>query len=471
MLDISEDEFYVPELMGVATAVESQADEVEPGESVSWSYRIRNSGQVVDQFMIDVVGDAGEWAAAEPGEVNLFPGGEEEVTITFAPPRSPSVAAGEVAFAVRIVSSEDTAGSAVVEGTIRVLPFDEMNAELVPRTIRLKRRGTTELAVDNAGNTSRSVQFFVEQEEDDLKVTVDPAVVDLTTGKATFANVTVRPKRMFWRGETKTLPFQIVVLNEDRSGPPVYADGVAVQEQLLPKWLPKLLLALLATALALFILWQTVFKSVIQSTAKDAVKPQAAAAADAANQAKAAQQAATDAANKAAGSANQAATGSANQPAGNGGQPGGGAGAGGAAATPATVPGSVGSGGVLGQGAPVAFRLTSPPNAIPVANNTTFVPSAPAAIPAGKQLLVTDVVFQNAAGDTGTLRVLRGPDPAPLFEIGLNNFRDLDYHFVTPIVVNPAAGQSLTIAVACQTTVNNGPCTASAYFAGVTSSP
>jgi hypothetical protein len=291
--------------------------------------------------------------------------------------------------------------------------------------------------------------------------------MDLTPGKATFANVTVRPKRTFWRGQPKTLPFQIAVLNEDRTGPPVYADGVVVQEQLLPKWLLKLLLALLAAALALFILWQTVFKSVIQSTAKDAVKPQAAAAAEAANQAKAAQQAATDAATKAAGSANQAA-GSANQAATSAGQPGG---AGGGAATATTIPGSIGTGGVLGQGAPVAFRLTSPPNALPVPNNTTFVPSAPAAVPAGKQLLVTDVVFQNSAGDTGTFRVLRGPDPNPLFEIGLNNFRDLDYHFVTPIVVNPAAGQNLTIAVACQTTVNNGPCTASAYFAGVTSTP
>jgi hypothetical protein len=443
--------------MGVATAVVTQADEVEPGESVSWSYRIRNSGQVVDQFMIDVVGDAGEWATAEPAEVNLFPGGEEEVTITFAPPRSSSVLAGEVAFAVRIVSSEDTAGSAVVEGTIRVLPFDEMKAELVPRTIRLKRRATTELAVDNAGNTPRTVQFFIEQEEDNLRVNLDPSVMDLAPGKATFANVLVRPRRTFWRGQPKTLPFQVAVLNEDRTGPPVYADGVVVQEQLLPKWLLKLLLALLAAALALFILWQTVFKSVLESTAKDAVKQQTAAATAAADQAKAAQQAAEQAANQAK---TNGGTGNGN---------GGGTGTTTTTAPTTTVPGAVGEGGVLGQGAPTAFRLASPATALPVPNNTTFVSSPPAAVPAGKQLLLTDIVFQNSAGDTGTFRVQRGTDT--LFEIGLNNFRDLDYHFVTPIVVNPAAGQNLTIAVACQVTVNNGPCTASAYFAGVTNTP
>jgi hypothetical protein len=124
---------------------------------------------------------------------------------------------------------------------------------------------------------------------------------------------------------------------------------------------------------------------------------------------------------------------------------------------------------VLGEGAPSAFRLVSPAGALPVPNNTTFVASTPAVIPDGQQFLMTDIVFQNSAGDTGTFRVLRGTDV--LFEIGLNNFRDLDYHFVTPIVVDPAAGQNLTVAVACQVTVNNGPCTASAYFAGVNSAP
>jgi hypothetical protein len=431
--------------MGVATAVVTQADEVEPGESVSWSYRIRNSGQVVDRFLIDVVGVPGEWATAAPAEINLFPGGEEEVTITFAPPRSSSVLAGDVAFAVRIVSSEDTAGSAVVEGTIRVRPFDDMKAELVPRTLRLKRRGTTELAVDNAGNTPRTVQFFVEQEEDNLRVIVDPTVMDLAPSKATFANVLIRPRRTFWRGDPKTLPFQIAVLNEDRTGPPVYADGVVVQEQLLPKWLLKALLALIALAILLFILWQTVFKSVLESTARDAVKEQTAQATDAANQAKAAQKAAETAAAAAGG------------------------GGGGPAVTTTTVPGSAGQGGVLGEGPPTAFRLVSPNNALPVPNNTTFVPSPPASIPSGQQLLLTDIVFENSAGDTGTFRVQRGTEI--LFEIGLNNFRDLDYHFVTPLVFDPAAGQDLTIAVACQVTVNNGPCTASAYFAGVNSAP
>ena len=337
------------------------------------------------------------------------------MTITFAPPRSSSVLAGDVAFAVRIVSSEDTAGSAVVEGTIRVRPFDDMKAELVPRTLRLKRRGTTELAVDNAGNTPRTVQFFVEQEEDNLRVVVDPTVMDLAPGKATFANVLVRPRRTFWRGDPKTLPFQIAVLNEDRTGPPVYADGVVVQEQLLPKWLLKALLALIALAILLFILWQTVFKSVLESTARDAVKEQTAAATEAADQAKAAQKAAETAAA--------------------------GAGGGGPAATTTTVPGSAGQGGVLGEGPPTAFRLVSPNNALPVPNNTTFVVSPPAPIPGGQQLLLTDIVFENSAGDTGTFRVQRGTDV--LFEIGLNNFRDLDYHFVTPLVFDPAAGQDL----------------------------
>jgi hypothetical protein len=50
----------------------------------------------------------------------------------------------------------------------------------------------------------------------------------------------------------------------------------------------------------------------------------------------------------------------------------------------------------------------------------------------------------------------------------LENYRDLDFHFVTPIVVK--AGQKLTFTATC-TTGGSGPsspCTPSVYFSGFT---
>jgi hypothetical protein len=60
-------------------------------------------------------------------------------------------------------------------------------------------------------------------------------------------------------------------------------------------------------------------------------------------------------------------------------------------------------------------------------------------------LFITDLVFSNPNGREGAIVVLR--DATPLFELRLENFRDLDFHFVTPIVLT--AGQSLNLSLAC----------------------
>jgi hypothetical protein len=56
-------------------------------------------------------------------------------------------------------------------------------------------------------------------------------------------------------------------------------------------------------------------------------------------------------------------------------------------------------------------------------------------------------VVQNPQGDAGTVVVSTGRD-APVLRLALENFRDSDYHFVTPILV-PAGGR-VTITVDCR---------------------
>jgi hypothetical protein len=63
-------------------------------------------------------------------------------------------------------------------------------------------------------------------------------------------------------------------------------------------------------------------------------------------------------------------------------------------------------------------------------------------VPNGQTLEITDLVFGNPDGaTTGTFQVKRGGDV--LFELNLGNYRDLDYHFVTPIEV--PGGADVTI--------------------------
>ncbi|MFD7622746.1 hypothetical protein [Streptomyces sp. NPDC059802] len=68
-------------------------------------------------------------------------------------------------------------------------------------------------------------------------------------------------------------------------------------------------------------------------------------------------------------------------------------------------------------------------------------------VPRGHTFQLTDIVVQNPQGDAGTLVVSSGRD-APVLRLAMENFRDSDYHFVTPIMVS--AGGKVTMTVDCR---------------------
>jgi hypothetical protein len=445
--------------MGVSAFMQAGEPIVEPGATATRVVKIRNTGQVVDNVLVDIVGDTAPWTKVEPSSLNLFPGDEGQVTVTFAPPKSAAVRAGVMPFAVRIVSSEDTAGSVVEEGEIEVAAFTELAAEVVPRTIRLKRRGRAEVAVDNVGNMPVDVQLVLEDPDQKVRGSIDPPMLTLEPGKATFADVTIRPRKTFWKGAPQTLPYQVAVVSEGGQAP-LFADGVVLQEQILPKWLLRALMALLALALVLFILYQTLFKSVIESAARDAAQEEAAAASEAAQDA----QEAADAAQEDANAANDALAenGITTVPGGGGGTGttagGGDNGNNGGDGGPPTVQE------LLDGGTPQSFRIVSsaPPGGAP----QTF---AAVGQPADQLFFLTDMFLQNPSGDIGTIQILRAGQP--IYVAGLENFRDLDQHFVVPIQYDP--GQALAISVTCRNAApgNIGPCTAAVTFSGVLATP
>ncbi|MGH9120194.1 MAG: hypothetical protein ACRD0A_20700, partial [Acidimicrobiales bacterium] len=107
---------------------------------------------------------------------------------------------------------------------------------------------------------------------------------------------------------------------------------------------------------------------------------------------------------------------------------------------------------------PVDFRLTGTNFA---AGSASFV-TAQNTVPDGQVFQITDIVFQNPAGDTGQIQIRR--DNTVLYQIGLANFRDYDYHFVTPLRFT--AGQNVVFAVQCATAGTGANCTPAASFSG-----
>lgn len=396
--------------MGAIATLVTTSLAVSPGEAAECEVRVRNTGSVVDQFTISVVGDVAEWATVEPATLSLFPGAEGTAVVRFTAPRAATTVSGTVHFGVKVESKEDAEGSMVEEGTLDVGAFHDVFAELAPRTSRGKRGARHELALDNRGNARVGAVLSGVDPDTRLAISFSPPAVNADPGTAVFSQVRVQPRKRFLRGPDRTFPFQVIV--EPDGSLPLTVDGTFVQQAVVPRWLPRAFLALLLLSALLVGAWLAFLRPQIKSLAKDEVKDQ------------------LDAPE--------------NRPAISGG--GGGGDAGGSTATTVAAAGA-GSSAAAAGGTPIDGRLF-----LTSAGTTDYT------VPEDRTLNLTDVVLQNPAGNTGTLQIQR--DGVALLVVALENFRDLDYHFVTPIVFTE--GQKLQLVATC----TSAGCTPGAYFSG-----
>jgi len=420
--------------MGAAfVLMEPKSIVVNPGESGTVQVSVRNVGAVVDVLRLEALGESSPWVDIEPRELHLLPGTDGVATVTFHPPRDASVAAGRSAFAVRATSMQE-GNTTVEEGQVEVLPFASVTAEMVPHTVRGRRRARTELAVDNRGNFGLDLEATGGDADGAVAVDVRDRNVRCDPGNAVITRVDVTPKTTFWRGQPKTLPFTVNL--SDTAGNTMAVEATMVQEALLPKWFLKALIGALLAILALVILWFTLLRPAVESAAGAAAEKEVEAQAedlkaDAAEAAKAAE-AANGGGAPAAAPTEEAVAKAAEE------------------AAQKKIDEAIDGGAVVARGEPTDFRLDVDPA-------TADTPSRSFA---GKIFSMTDVVLQNPRNNKGTLRILRGTDI--LLEVGLDNFRDLDYHYVTPLVFD---GSDLVVDVTCANT-DGTACTPAVSFGG-----
>lgn len=225
---------------------------VAPGRDASCRVSIRNTSEVVDQFVITIMGDAANWARAKPDVVNLLPNEEVVVEILFAPPRTSEVTAGEYPFAVRLVSREDPAGSVVREGAVTVEEFTELGAEVVPENSEGRRKGKHTLALDNTGNHVLPVDVTAADPDNRLHFRIRPHTPDTHHGTTTFVRVKARPRKYMWRGADRRHNFRIT--STPQAGQAIVVEATYLQKPMLPRRLLLVLLCLLMVVM-LLLLW------------------------------------------------------------------------------------------------------------------------------------------------------------------------------------------------------------------------
>lgn len=410
--------------MGSTATISPETLPVDPGGEAACELRVRNIGNVVDQFSFEALGWAAPWVTFEPPSISLLPETEGVTRVVVRPPRASDTAAGPSPMGVKVLSHEDPACPVVEELTVQIAVLSDVSAELIPRASKGRRKAVHHLAVDNRGNAPITAEISASDPDDKLRFRVQAPTLAVDPGQAAFTRVRVRPLRRFLRGPDVSHPFQISVSTGPE--PPAVAEGAMVQEALIPRAAFKALRTALLGAIAAGLLWLLVLRPTVKSTARQAAND--------------AVQAPLQMASSQIGGLAQKVGAETPPPLTT---------AGAGKETPPTAASPFG-----GLGDPVTDRL-----------QTGHGASTVSATPAGKGRVfsLTDIVLQNPQGDTGLLTLERAN--VPLLVVRLENFRDLDYHYVAPIIFT--GDQPLTLKVDCQNQPPSPPdCTPAVSYNG-----
>jgi hypothetical protein len=385
---------------------------------------VRNSSAVVDQFVFAVRGDVGDWTQVKPERANLMPQQEVSVELTFMPPRTHEVLAGDHPFALQVSSREDPAGSVVQEGTVTVDPFTELDAVMVPKSSSGRRTGRHTVAIDNLGNHKHRVEVSATDPDAKLTFRLRPHTPMLEPGTATFVRIRARPKKYFWKGNDRYQPFLAHVVAKDADQ--IDIDGAFNQGPLIPRrlfWLFAMLFALLIIVILIvtFLLRQRPVSIAGLSPAEPATTSAAPSNPNGSSTSRPSTTKPTSKAPSSGANGNGAGTGS----------------------------------GANGQASTTTFTIHSGayPNVGGGPQLFSYV------VPAGPNYRVMSVVLRNPANDTGQVELRHGQTVIATFN--LTEVRgEFTFHLVDPPLVAP--GERVTMAVSC--TNRQGACTPNGSF-------
>ena len=252
--------------MSLWTSLEPASATVDPGGSTTVRLRLRNTGDIVDEYRFVTVGTLAPWTAVEPATLRLYPGTTGTVELSFAPPRTPDAAAGPHPYGVQIIPTQHPEATTVPEGNVTVTPFSEVRAELVPHMVKGRFRGRPRLAVDNYGNVKLTASVSGSDNGSQISYDIHPANVQIEPGRAAFIKSTLKPRQIIWAGSKQSVPFTLSVL---RSGAePLPVQGTYVQPGLMPRWFGVLMSMLLAFGVAFLMIWLA-YKPHVSSLAQD----------------------------------------------------------------------------------------------------------------------------------------------------------------------------------------------------------
>lgn len=224
---------------------------VDRGAETVCACKIKNTGSVVDQFSVQVMGAPAAWSVAEPQSISLFPGAEGVINIRMKPPDA--VKAGKMPFGVKLASATEPTATVVEEGTIAVGAFVAVTARIVPRVRKARSAGKHKLVVKNTGNAPARVRINGSDPDEVIRFKgLGGAPILLAPGARQEVPIRYRSTASHLTGPPENHQFTISVVPE--GGEPVAVPGTMLQKAAISGFMIMALAAVVAVIALVLIL-------------------------------------------------------------------------------------------------------------------------------------------------------------------------------------------------------------------------
>ncbi len=373
--------------------------EIDPGSSLVLQLSVQNLGATTESYTIVPSGLTADWVTVEQGNLTLFAGSSDVVSVAIVPPKLPTTSAGPTSVGVRIIPTNAPDDTIVAETNLDVLGFDDRRIVALQPVIRTRRRASYEFMVENHGNALASCRVRLIDPTARVDGNFDPPAVGIAPGGSSLVRLKAKAKRGIFRRSTRHLDFEVEA--EQPGHEPAAGRLSLVQPPTIPAAAIGKVAAVAASLGLIAAAWFHVVKPEINDAANARVDERLSEF-----DAKVAEIAESS----------------------------------GESVPVTTVPEDEG-GPAAEFGIPSSFRLTVTPAQLDIAD-TAF------SVPADQVLDITDLRVENANGDTG--RATLAVNAEELFVYELGNIRGSFFEpGITQLRLQP--GDNLTLSVRCDT--------------------
>jgi hypothetical protein len=362
---------------------------LSPSTETPLTLRVHNDELAPQLIQMHAAGDLADHVMLASSSITLEADETFDVLVVITP--GATLAVGMHAPSVELSA---LSGHVTATGVVEVMSYAEHSVVLDPEESKGSAAGMHIVEVANLGNVPVTIGLHPDNLEGDITIDVESAVTVAPSQKTEVA-LRVTPSLRYWNGPSR--PHKFVIHTTGSDGRSDELIGTYEQRPRVPAWLGPAALGALTALLIWAFIWFAWIRPWIQTTADDA-------AAEAIAEDRIAMEERIAELEAAAAEAEE-----------------------------------------LPLGAPIDFRLSVSPAGGNAATDFETVDS-------NSVLSVTDIVFQNPAGTTGTVTLFRDDDI--LLQSELANFRDLALHLVAPFVFEEAS--MITLQVSCRTPAPGG---------------